>query len=286
MSIIVQQLTHTYNPGTPLACTALREVSFKTNPGDWLFVVGQTGSGKSTLVQHLNGLLFASEGKVTVEGILLQEGSPKLKEIRRQVGFLFQYPEQQLFAETVKEELAFAPRNWGISEKIITSRIAQVLQAVGLSEDILQRSPFELSGGQKRRVAIASILTVQPRYLVLDEPTAGLDHAGTQELLTLLESLRQKGVAIIQVTHDLELALKRSTSILLLQKNKKTLWGNNAEIAEHLMAGEWSGMALPPVLDLIKELRQRGIKLDATWEIEALLKTLEDTAKKCNSQIT
>ena len=286
MSITVQKLTHTYNPGTSLSCTALRDVSFKTNPGDWLFVVGQTGSGKSTLVQHLNGLLFASGGEVTVEGTLLQEGSPKLKEVRRQVGFLFQYPEQQLFAETVREELAFAPRNWGIDENTISSRILQVLHSVGLSEDILTRSPFELSGGQKRRVAIASILTVAPKYLVLDEPTAGLDHAGTQELLALLESLRQKGVGIIQVTHDLELALKRSTSILLLQKNKKTLWGKSAEIAELLMTGEWSGMALPPVLDLVKELRLRGIRLDATWEIAALIKSLEGTQQTCNSQTT
>ncbi|HRX25848.1 MAG TPA: ATP-binding cassette domain-containing protein, partial [Aminivibrio sp.] len=210
MSIIVSGLGHTYHPGTPLETHALRDISFEFPAGTWFSVVGHTGSGKSTLAQHLNGILLPMEGEIFIDGLEVKEKSPSLRDIRRKVGLVFQYPEQQLFAETVSDELAFAPRNWGVPEQDIPGRVAAAAAQVGLDEGCLGRSPFHLSGGEKRKAAIASVLSSLPDYLVLDEPTAGLDSFSRKELTRLLSGLRKEGMGILLVTHDLDIALQMS----------------------------------------------------------------------------
>ncbi|NLB83861.1 MAG: energy-coupling factor transporter ATPase, partial [Synergistaceae bacterium] len=255
MSIVVEGLCHTYHPGTPLETHALKNASLEITPGGWISVVGHTGSGKSTLAQHLNGLIYPQKGTVSVDGMAVREKGPDLREIRRKVGFVFQYPEQQLFAETVFEEIAFAPRNWEFSEKEIPSRVASALSLVGLDEGYLPRSPFHLSGGEKRKIAIASVLSGAPGYLVLDEPTAGLDSFSRKELVLLLKRLQQDGMGLLLVTHDLDIALQASDSIFILEKGEQVLSASPREVIDHLQAHPLPGLFLPDIPALSALLR-------------------------------
>lgn len=266
MSLKVVALGHTYHPGTPLETRALAEVSFHLDPGEWISLVGHTGSGKSTLAQHLNALLTPQSGSVEVDGLSSSGKPPELREIRRKVGLVFQFPEQQLFAETVEEELAFGPRNWGFPEEEIQARVREALESVGLPPAVLGGSPLNLSGGQKRRVALASVLASGPDYLVLDEPTAGLDARGVEELLVLLERLRRRGVGICHITHDLELALGHSHRILVLQGGRTVSWGTPEETVRHLQGEGIEGLVLPPVLEVAQRLRARGRSVPLTWD--------------------
>ena len=285
MSIRVERLGYTYNKGTSLAANAFEDISFSVDHGEWVSIVGHTGSGKSTLVQHLNALLFATSGKVLIDDFLICEGSKHLREVRKNVGLVFQYPEQQLFAENVREEIAFAPRNWGVPEDKIQERVTWALDSVGLSPDLLDANPLELSGGQKRRVAIASVLSARPRYLILDEPTAGLDAKGSRDLFQTLCAFQDQGIATIHVTHDLELALSTSTKILVLDGGKSVVWGTPEEVADELLNETIHGMVLPTALQMVKELRLKGIDIPAYWDVHKLVSTLEALRNSCNSQI-
>lgn len=274
MSINVKKLRHVYHAGTPLETVALEEISFTVNGGEWVAVVGHTGSGKSTLAQHLNALLLPQSGEINVDGTPVQKGSPGLRDIRRKVGLVFQYPEQQLFAENILEEVAFGPRNWGIHEEEIPARVSSALRSVGLEDLDRERSPFSLSGGQKRRLAIASVLASSPAYLVLDEPTAGLDSLGRRDLLNLLESLKKEGIGIVQVTHDLEIALSVCDRICVLEKGRALFWGTPEIVVEQMLDRPIEGLILPEILQVARGLRDRGIDVPLTWDPERLAEAI------------
>ncbi len=275
MSLSVKDLSFTYHAGTPLARRALDAVSFEMDSGRWMAVVGPTGSGKSTLAQHLNALILPQEGKVTVDGLVVAPRSPDLREVRRRVGLVFQYPEQQLFAENVYDEVAFAPRNWGVDEGRLEALVARSLAQVGLETSLSSRSPFSLSGGQKRRVALASVLAAEPEYLVLDEPTAGLDGGGVREFLSLIAELVRGGMGVLQITHDLELALSRCDAILVLDHGRVLGMGSPQDLVDPLCRAVLPGLIIPPVLDFSRRLRERGLAVPLTMDAEELGRRLE-----------
>jgi len=280
VSIIIDHLTHVYHKGTPLETTALSDVSLQVNRGEWISVVGHTGSGKSTLAQHMNALLLPAAGDVAIDGIGVRENRSQLREIRRKVGLVFQYPEQQIFEETVYDEIAFGPKNWGVPKGEIPERVAEALTLTGLAERFRTLSPFNLSGGEKRRVAIASVLAVRPDYLVLDEPTAGLDASGKRELCRLLAKLKENGTGIVHVTHDLELAVEVSDKILVLTNGRSKLWGTPEVILEELMECEVPGLVMPPVPFFAGRLRDLGLDVPVTWDPERLVDAIERSFRR------
>lgn len=280
MSIIIKNLTHIYHPSTPLETVALKDISLQTEKGQWLSIVGHTGSGKSTLAQHLNALIVPEKGEVVVENMVARSGSSDLRKIRHLVGLVFQYPEQQLFAETVFEEVAFAPRNWGVPEDELQGVVERSLLEVGLSLDFLDRNPFQLSGGEKRRIALASVLAADPAYVVLDEPTAGLDATGRKELVRLLLAQKDKGRGIVFVTHDLEIALMASDFILVLEGGREVVQGPPKRIVEELSQRPVRGLCLPQVLELAVTLNQKNWSVPLTWEHKRLFKAIQ---KKVNA---
>lgn len=261
MSIIVKDLYYKYNLGLPTEVSALNGVSFSVERGEIISVVGLMGSGKSTLAQHLNGLIFAQRGTVAVDGHNIVKNSVDLNLIRRKVGFVFQYPEHQIFAETVEKEISFGPSNWGLSGTILDKRVKEAMFLIGINENMLHKNPFTLSGGLKRRVAIASVIASAPNYIVMDEPSAGLDATGTEELINLIESEAKKGTGIIHITHDLELALTISSKILILDKGRSCSWGTAKETASFLCLNNKSRLPLPDILNLSNVLKKSG-KID------------------------
>lgn len=276
MPLIVKELSYTYNKGLPTEHPALRGVSFEASGGEIISILGHTGSGKSTLAQHLNALIIPQRGSVLVDGADTASGSAAAREARRKVGLVFQYPEEQIFAETVAEEIAFAPRNWGVSEEDIQAIIPAAIKAVGLDEKILAASPYNISGGQKRRVAIASVIAARPSYLVLDEPTAGLDGKASDELINTLRKFAEEGMGIIHITHDIELALALSAKILVLEEGRTLSWASPEETAALICEKEIKGLAMPEVLELAKRLKRAG-KIDAlAWSPEALADKLRN----------
>lgn len=275
MSIRVSSLRHVYHPGTPLETKALSGVELTVEQGSWVAVVGQTGSGKSTLAQHLNALLLPTSGSVEVDGVSTMAAPSALREIRRKVGLVFQYPEHQLFAESVLEEMAFGPKNWKISEEDIRETTIRTMKLLGLSEELLERSPFQLSGGQKRRLCIASVLAVRPDYLVLDEPTAGMDAHGRRELLGLLKGLVKERIAVVHITHDLELALAMAEQILVLERGKTVFYGTPASLMDELLERPIRGLCLPPILELVSGLRDYGYNVPFTLDAVELAEHLE-----------
>lgn len=258
MPLIVKDLYCTYNTGLPTESEVLHGISFQAERGEILSIVGPTGSGKSTLAQHLNALLLPQRGEILVDGEQVTTDKTVLRSVRRQVGFVFQYPEQQIFAETVREEVAFGPSNWGVPRQELAARVEESLRAVGLDLALLETNPLALSGGQKRRVAIASVISSRPSYLVLDEPTAGLDAAGLDELTDILLARKKAGAGIIHVTHDLDLALAISDKLLVLDDGREKFFGTASEAAETICSTQFSGLEIPPVLALSYELKKRG----------------------------
>ncbi|HLR09143.1 MAG TPA: energy-coupling factor ABC transporter ATP-binding protein [Bacillota bacterium] len=228
MDIIFENVTYVYQPGTPFAHKALVDLSFRVSSGSFVAIIGHTGSGKSTLIQHLNGLITPTAGEVTVGRFhITPDKKPKdMKELRSRVGIVFQYPEHQLFAETVAKDIAFGPENFGVSQVEIDHRMQRILPLVGLSEELLERSPFELSGGQMRRVAIAGVLAVNPEVIVLDEPTAGLDPRGQKEIMDMFYKLHHaENMTTILVTHSMEDALKYADHVIILNNGRKYMEG-------------------------------------------------------------
>lgn len=259
MSIEVQGLYHTYNPRTPLEISALRNVNLEIGDGEFVGIIGPTGSGKSTLVQHFNGLLFPNRGKVLVDGIEVAKKGTDLREIRRRVGLIFQYPEHQLFEETVYKDIAFGPRNLGIDEGTVDIRVRKAVDLVGLGESLLDRSPFELSGGQMRRVAMAGILAMEPHILILDEPTAGLDPKGRDAILGYIKRLHsEKGVTIVMVSHSMEDVARLAERIYVMDHGQVVLSGKPREVFSEEDLLEEIGLGIPHVTRLARRLSAEG----------------------------
>lgn len=266
MPIVLDQLSHTYMPGSALAYPALEGVSLTISEGEFLGIIGHTGSGKSTLIQHFNGLLLPSEGSVFVDGLDTREKKLR-KKIRSLVGMVFQYPEYQLFEETVEKDVAFGPKNMGLGEDEIHERVFEALRLVGLPpEDFAEKSPFELSGGEKRRAALAGILAMRPKYLVLDEPMAGLDPRGRREILALVESLRQNnGTGIVMVSHSMDDVALFADRIAVLERGSLHMVGTPLEVFSRGPELVSMGLNLPQATRLVLALRERGVTMERDY---------------------
>ena len=263
MPIQVKNLTHIYSEGMPYQAVALEDISFEIDDGSFVGIIGHTGSGKSTLIQHLNGLLKPKSGSIIVDGVDITDPSVSLRDIRKTIGLVFQYPEHQLFEETVEKDVAFGPQNLGLPEEVVSERVKEALKLVGLSyEKIGKRSPFDLSGGQKRRVAIAGVIAMKPKVLILDEPTAGLDPKAHKDILRLIRNVqREEKITIILVSHNMGDIAALSEKVLVMHKGRLVMEGTPREVftrAEQLMS---IGLQLPPALQFTEALRQRGIEL-------------------------
>ncbi|MDR1732970.1 MAG: ATP-binding cassette domain-containing protein [Synergistaceae bacterium] len=268
----VRGLSCSFNPSTPLEMKVLEDVSCLAPSGGWLSVLGRTGSGKSTLIQHLNGICKIQSGEILIEGLALPQSGEELRNLRRRVGLVFQMPETQLFSSTVREELSFAPRNWGFSESETGSLVEEALAGVGLSESYLERNPLLLSGGERRLVAIASVLSARPECIVLDEPTAGLDEVFRKKILSLLDGLRKSGVTVVTVTHDFDMALEYSDRLLLLSDGLRLYEGGVRGILPVL--SEMEKCMAPEILQLSGLLRRRGLNVPLTWKADELWQVL------------
>jgi len=256
MSIEVRNLTHCYSEGSALRTVALDDISMTIEDGEFLGIIGHTGSGKSTLVQHLNGLLKPTSGQVLVDGEDLNGEHVNRRALRQRIGLVFQYPEYQLFEETVEKDIKFGPSKMGYDDKTCDRLMRESLPLVGLSEDILKRSPFELSGGQKRRVAFAGILAMNPDVLILDEPAAGLDPAGQKEIFGYIETLRDQGKSIVLVSHDMDEAARIADRVLVLKKGEQVFFGS----PEKLFSQETNSYAMrldkPCLVQTMSELKK------------------------------
>ena len=259
MSIKINHLTHIYNPGTAFEKKALDDVSLEIPKGQFVGLIGHTGSGKSTLIQHLNGIISPTSGEILLDGENIHKDKAKLKEVRRRIGLAFQYPEYQLFEMTVYKDVAFGPTNMGLSPEEIHESVLSALQTVGLSEEVYEKSPFELSGGQKRRVAIAGVLAMNPEVLILDEPTAGLDPRGRDEILQAIKELHEKrGITVVLVSHSMEDVAKLVDRIIVMHRGKAAMEGTPREIFSHVEELEQMGLAAPQVSYVFAELKKRG----------------------------
>ena len=263
MPIQVEHLTHTYMPGSPFASVALNDVSLTIEDGELIGLLGHPGSGKPTLVQHLNGLVKATSGRIMVDGLDLTEKGVSLLEVRRKVGLVFQYPEYQLFEETVAKDIAFGPKNLGLPADEIDRRVRRAMEQVGLEYDaIAECSPFELSGGQMRRVAIAGVLAMQPKVLVLDEPTAGLDPAGRRSILNMIRNLHAAGgLTVIMVSHSMDDISTLATRLIVMSKGEMVLTGTPREVFRQQELMESIGLGIPQAAQLAHALRREGYDL-------------------------
>ncbi|KAJ52256.1 energy-coupling factor transport system ATP-binding protein [Clostridium tetanomorphum] len=263
MSIKIENLTHIYMKGTPFEKKAIDNVTLEIKDGEFVALIGHTGSGKSTLIQHVNGLLKPDSGKIIVDDVDITSKNVKLTTIRKKVGLVFQYPEYQLFEETIEKDIAFGPRNLGLSEEEISSKIKRAMKIVGLDYDTYKdKSPFELSGGQKRRVAIAGVVAMEPKVLILDEPTAGLDPRGRDDILGNIADLHKEyNMTIILVSHSMEDVAKLASRILVMHKGKCILDGKPSKIFKEIDTLENVGLAVPQVTYLVKKLREKGFNI-------------------------
>ncbi len=260
MPIVIEKLTHTYMPDSPFQATAIHGIDLTVGDGDFLGLIGHTGSGKTTLIMHMNGLLKPTSGRVLVDGEDIHAKGFDRREVRRRVGLVFQYPEHQLFEETVALDVAFGPKNLGLSQGEIDERVKEGLRRVGLSpEEIGGRSPFDLSGGQMRRVAIAGVLAMRPRTLILDEPTAGLDPAGRNSLLDLIERLHAEGVTVVMVSHSMEDVARLATRIAVMRHGQVSMAGPPVEVFAQGGALKEIDLDVPAAVRLADALRARGI---------------------------
>ncbi len=282
MSLILDKITYRYSPDTSYEITALQNVSLTIEDGEFIGIIGHTGSGKSTLIQHLNGLLKAIEGCIYFNGEDIYASDYNLRDLRTQVGMVFQYPEHQLFETTVFEDVCFGPKNQGLTKEEATLRAFEALQSVGLPEELYDQSPFELSGGQKRRVAIAGVLAMKPAVLILDEPTAGLDPQGRDEILDLIADMhRRYGNTVILVSHSMEDVAKYVGRIIVMNQGSVLLDGTPREVFHHYKELEAVGLAAPQVTYLMHELADCGwnVSKDATTVEEAKQEILRALGK-------
>lgn len=287
MSIDVKNLTHIYMPNSPFEAKALEDINWRVEDGEFWGLIGHTGSGKSTLVQHLNGLLKPTSGEIHVDGIALHTKGVKLKDIRQRVGLVFQYPEHQLFEETIEADIGFGPKNMGLSPEEITRRVKESMELVGLDYDKLKsQSPFELSGGQMRRVAIAGVLAMKPKILVLDEPTAGLDPRGRDDILREITELRRRGkITVILVSHSMEDVAKLVDKIAVMHKGKMVMTGTDREVFMDYKNLISMGLGIPQITELMIKLGDRcaGLSAGALTVEEARAQILKAMGRRGNA---
>ena len=272
MSIALEHVSYVYSPGTAYEKHALKDVSFEIPQGQFVGIIGHTGSGKSTLIQHLNGLVKATSGKVIYEGQNIYDEGYNMRALRSQVGLVFQYPEYQLFEVDVISDVCFGPKNQGLSKEECEKNAKAALELVGFPEKYYRQSPFELSGGQKRRVAIAGVLAMKPKVLILDEPTAGLDPKGRDEILDQVEKLhKETGMTVILVSHSMEDIARYVERIIVMNHGEKMLDGAPGEVFRHYKELEKVGLAAPQVTYVMHDLKERGFDVspDATTIEEA-----------------
>ena len=262
MAIKIENLEYVYMPGSPFEKKALDNINLKVEDGEFVGLIGHTGSGKSTLVQHLNGLIKPDSGKVEINGQDTASKGEKLKQLRCDVGLVFQYPEHQLFEETVYKDIAYGPKNLGLSNEEIDKRVKDAARCVGLSDDVLDKSPFDLSGGQKRRVAIAGVISMQPSILVLDEPTAGLDPAGREEILSQIKKIHEDGnMTVILVSHSMEDVARLVDRLIVMNEGKVFADGTVDEVFSLGSELKSIGLNVPQINMLIDELIRRGLPI-------------------------
>ena len=272
MSITLENVNYVYSPGTAYEKQALKDVSFEIPQGQFVGIIGHTGSGKSTLIQHLNGLVKATSGRILYEGQDIYAEGYNMRTLRSQVGLVFQYPEHQLFEVDVISDVCFGPKNQGLSAEECEARAKEALELVGFPEKYYHQSPFELSGGQKRRVAIAGVLAMSPKVLILDEPTAGLGPKGRDEILDQVERLhKETGMTVILVSHSMEDVARYVERIIVMNRGEKMLDGTPAEVFRHYKELEQVGLAAPQVTYVMHDLKDRGFPVspDATTIEEA-----------------
>lgn len=264
MSVKVENLTHIYNEGLPHESVAVQDVSFSIEDGQIAGIIGHTGSGKSTLVQHLNGLIKPKTGSIYIDGENICDGKTVMREIRKKVGLVFQYPEYQLFEETVFKDVAFGPKNIGLADEELEDRVREAIELVGLDyEQIKDKSPFDLSGGQKRRVAIAGVIAMKPKVLILDEPTAGLDPKAHRDVLDMIIRVHEHENNItIMVSHNMEDIASMCDKVIVMDRAHAVMEGTPEEVFARRAELKQMGLAAPPVTELIDMLNDRGFKLD------------------------
>ncbi len=270
-----EKLTHVYSPGTPFEMVAVRDVDIEIRKGEVLGIIGHTGSGKSTLIQHLNALVKPSSGRVLLEGRDINESKESIKEARAKVGLVFQYPEYQLFEETVYKDIAFGPKNMKLPEDEIDRRVREAARFVGV-EELLDRSPFDLSGGQKRRAAIAGVIAMMPEVLVLDEPMAGLDPQGREEIMgNILSYHEETGAAIVIVTHSMEEAARYTDRMIVLNHGSVAMEGTPEEVFSRGEELRRIGLATPVMTDVADKLRALGVEVPGTvYTVEQMVTAL------------
>ena len=281
MAIIkTENLTYVYGEGTPLRKVAVDDVNLEIDEGEMVGVIGHTGSGKSTLIQHFNGLLKPTSGSVFIDGERLWDDKAKLRPVRFKVGLVFQYPEYQLFEETCYKDIAFGPKNMGLDEQEIDRRIKETAGLVGLSDDLLDKSPFELSGGQKRRVAIAGVMAMEPKVLILDEPASGLDPKGREQILGLIKEYHQeKKNTVLLVSHSMEDIAKNVSKILVMNEAKLFCYDDTVKVFHRAAELESMGLAVPQITRVFNRLKAMGVSIDddvytTKYAEELLLKLL------------
>lgn len=267
MSIQVKHLTHIYSEGLPQQSVALEDVTFSAEDGQFVGIIGHTGSGKSTLVQHLNGILKPKSGQILVSGTDITAEGVVLRDIRKKIGLVFQYPEYQLFEETVEKDVAFGPGNLGLGEDEIQRRVKEAIELVGLDyEEIRKRSPFDLSGGQKRRVAIAGVIAMKPEVLILDEPTAGLDPKAHRDVLQMIEKVHShEGNIIFLISHNMDDIARMADKILVMDNGRLAMQGTAEEIFSQEEKLASMGLALPSSAQLMKLARKKGLPFDGNF---------------------
>lgn len=279
MSIKIENLTYIYMPKTPFEKKAIDNITIEIKQGEFVALIGHTGSGKSTLIQHINGLLKPTSGRILIEDIDITKKNVKLTNIRKKVGLVFQYPEYQLFEETIEKDIAFGPQNLGLDNDEINKRVQRAMKIVGLDyEEYKDKSPFEISGGQKRRVAIAGVVAMEPSVLILDEPTAGLDPKGRDDILNkILELYKEKNITIILVSHSMEDVAKVANRIIVMDNGKCILDGTPQKIFKEIEILESVGLAVPQVTYLIRDLRNKGF--DISEDIFTIEKAKQELLK-------
>ncbi|MBO5114563.1 MAG: energy-coupling factor transporter ATPase [Peptococcaceae bacterium] len=260
MSLELKHVSHIYQEGSAKESYALRDICLNVNEGEFLGIAGHTGSGKSTLIQHFNGLLKPTSGEVIVDGVNIngKEAKKELKVLRMQVGIVFQYPEYQLFEETVERDIAFGPRNLNLSDIEIQHRVTEAMDMLKLSKKMRKKSPFELSGGQKRKIAIAGVLAMKPKYLILDEPTAGLDPKGREEFLELIADLHQQGLTVVMVSHSMDDIARYAQRMIVLEHGEIRLEGTPQAVFAQSELLDQIGLGVPTLTRLLIELQKQG----------------------------
>ena len=286
MSIKLDQVTYTYGVGSPFERTALHETSVEIHKGEFVGIIGHTGSGKSTFVQLLNGLIHPTQGVVTVDGTDISKKTKEVMAIRHKVGMVFQYPEYQLFEETIAKDIAFGPRNFGLSEDEIEERVREAMEFVGLDYDTYaDRSPFRLSGGQMRRVAIAGVIAIHPKYLILDEPSAGLDPVGRREIFSEIQRWhKEKNITVILVSHNMEDISQMATRLLVLSHGNIVLDGEPLDIFSHRQQTlHDAGVSVPPVTEVLQYLQSKGFDIsDRVHSVDEGVAAVYDCIRRMN----